>query len=65
MRRVFVPGDAVRGERVALTGEQAHYLLRVLRLGPGRRFSAVLPDGEERVAVIESAAGDEVHARLG
>ncbi len=65
MRRVFVPNGSVKGDRVDLPGTEAHYVRRVLRLGPGDRFSAVLPGGVERVATILGIGGGEVEASLG
>jgi len=65
VRRVFVPDGSVKGDRVELCGTEAHYVRRVLRLGPGDRFSAVLPGGAEQVATILSAGGGEVEASLG
>lgn len=65
MRRVFVPEGCVEGDRVRLQGGEDHYVRHVLRLGPGDRFSAVLPTRAEHVAVVESAGEGGVEARLG
>ena len=35
MIRLFVPDDLRGAARIALPPEQAHYLLNVMRLGPG------------------------------
>lgn len=43
-RRVFLPPDRIVGRRAELTPEAAHYLLDVLRLGPGSELE--LFDGE-------------------
>jgi len=64
VRRVFVPADSRQADRLVLRGEEAHYLLRVLRLGPGDRFGAVLASGEERMATVQAVRGQEVEASL-
>jgi 16S rRNA (uracil1498-N3)-methyltransferase len=63
LRRLLLPAESIREDRVLLTGEEAHYLLRVLRLAPGDRFSAVV-GGEERVATITAVDGNQVTASL-
>jgi 16S rRNA (uracil1498-N3)-methyltransferase len=65
VRRVFVPDGEETGGRVVLTGDEAHYLLRVLRLRPGDRFRAVTRAGAEHVATIASVTADAVEALLG
>jgi 16S rRNA (uracil1498-N3)-methyltransferase len=55
----------VEGERVSLRGAEDHYVRHVLRLGPGDRFSAVLPTRVERVAIVESVTEGGVEAELG
>jgi 16S rRNA (uracil1498-N3)-methyltransferase len=64
VRRVFVPSESAQGDRLVLRGDEAHYLVRVLRLGPGDRFGAVLTTGEERVATVHVVRGGEVEATL-
>lgn len=63
MTRFFIPQEQWQGERVVLRGGDAHHALRVLRLGPGDRFLAVLPDGSEAEVVVE-AAGEQVAGRI-
>ncbi|HEX6988312.1 MAG TPA: RsmE family RNA methyltransferase [Bacillota bacterium] len=53
MTRFFVPGDRMRGDRIVLTGDDAHHAVRVLRMGVGHRFTAVGPDGGECLVEIE------------
>ncbi len=65
MRRLFISAPSAEGERVRLTGQDAHYLLRVLRLGPGDRFSVIPSPGAERVATIIAVEAGEVVALLG
>jgi 16S rRNA (uracil1498-N3)-methyltransferase len=40
-----VEAIAAIGQIIPLTGEQQHYLIRVLRLGSGDRFLAIFPNG--------------------
>ncbi len=71
MRRLFVPEGCLQGEVVRLRGGEARYLRQVLRLTTGEQFSAVLPDGTERIAAIgrvdeagvEATLGEELPAR--
>ncbi|MGQ9733416.1 MAG: RsmE family RNA methyltransferase [Candidatus Zipacnadales bacterium] len=65
MRRVFIPKEALKADRVTLKGPQAHYLRSVLRLKRGSRFAAVLPTGEEREATLLEVSEDTVDAGLG
>jgi 16S rRNA (uracil1498-N3)-methyltransferase len=65
MRRVFIVGECASRDRVTLTGREAHYVLRVLRLARGDRFSAVLPGGVERIASVCETADERVEALLG
>jgi 16S rRNA (uracil1498-N3)-methyltransferase len=65
VRRVFIPPGSLDADRVRLDGSEAHYLRSVLRLGPGGRFSAVVPTGAERLATIQRADDEGVEAILG
>jgi len=65
VRRVFIPEGCASSATVGLTGPEAHYLLRVLRMQPGDRFRAVLPGGGERVATVKTVTGERVAATLG
>lgn len=66
--RLFVEADLGAGARVALTPEQAHYLLTVMRLGGGDRVAAfngrdgewicaVEPSGRRAGALVAEAPG--------
>lgn len=66
--RLFVEADLGAGARVALTPEQAHYLLTVMRLGAGDRVAAfngrdgewicaVEPSGRRAGALVAEAPG--------
>ncbi|MCR4401797.1 MAG: 16S rRNA (uracil(1498)-N(3))-methyltransferase [Firmicutes bacterium] len=58
--RFFVPGVAVPGSTVAITGQDARHILRVLRLGPGDEIAAVDGAGIEHRGLIAAARADEV-----
>lgn len=58
--RFFVPGVAEAGSTVAITGQDARHILRVLRLGPGDEIEAVDGAGAERRGLIVAARADEV-----
>jgi 16S rRNA (uracil1498-N3)-methyltransferase len=59
-----VGDQPVAGDRVRVTGDSAHYLLHVLRLGPGGRFSAVMADGVERIAEVREVGDGWAEALL-
>lgn len=63
--RAYHPGlPAQAGAEVELTGEEAHHVGRVLRLGPGDRLSLFDGAGREWEAVIQAAPSRRVLARL-
>lgn len=62
--RFFVPGVTTAGSTVAITGQDARHILRVLRLGPGDEIEAVDGAGAERRGLIVTAGGDEVLVML-
>lgn len=53
--RLFVEADLGAGARVALAPEQAHYLLTVMRLGPGDRVAAFNGRDGEWICAVEPA----------
>jgi 16S rRNA (uracil1498-N3)-methyltransferase len=60
--RVYTTRPLVAGERLALEQAPGHHLLRVLRLQPGDRVALFNGDGNEYLAVLESA--EPPHALL-
>ncbi|MFN4216020.1 MAG: RsmE family RNA methyltransferase [Brevinematales bacterium] len=60
MRRFFVPLSAIHGQKVSITGSDAHHLLHVLRKKIGDTFEAT--DGQNRrlILVIRSLSKDKV-----
>lgn len=61
-RRFFVPDLGAPGEEATLTGDEAHHLARVLRLGPGDRVSVF--DGRGRECLAEVARVGRGHVTL-
>jgi 16S rRNA (uracil1498-N3)-methyltransferase len=58
MRQFVLPADWEEGPRCRLSGERAHYLVRVLRLVPGDRFAALDGRGQRRdCEVLEAGPG--------
>lgn len=65
MARLFVEPAAFGGEVVRLGDEDARYLTRVLRLGPGDRVTLFDGEGREAEATIERANRHGVELRVG
>lgn len=63
--RIYVESKLEEGGRIRLTGEQARYLSRVLRLQAGSEFVVFDGRGGEYAACMERAARDEMEARVG
>jgi len=63
--RFFAPGAERSGERVALPGEEAQHLTRVLRLGAGASIRVFNGRGHEFDAVVETAAKSGVQVVIG
>lgn len=62
--RFFVPGRAVDGAVIAIAGQDARHIVRVLRLGPGDEIEAVDGAGAERRGRIVSVDDDGVMVML-
>ncbi|OHE71554.1 MAG: hypothetical protein A2Z99_15475 [Treponema sp. GWB1_62_6] len=60
MRRFILPRAPDAEGRVALAGKDYRYIARVLRLGPGDDFRALLPDGNEALLTIRGATSTEL-----
>ena len=65
LRRAFHPRVEGEGAIVRLAGEEAHHLVRVLRLRPGDRLSVFDGGGREWEAALESAGGGAAEVRIG
>lgn len=73
MHRFFVPADARSGREVALSGDIAHQIARVLRLRPGEDIALIPTDGRDavewrvRLATVEArgVAGAVIAERPG
>ncbi|MGZ0086440.1 16S rRNA (uracil(1498)-N(3))-methyltransferase [Caldibacillus thermoamylovorans] len=64
MQRYFVSERARRGEIVAISGDDAHHIARVMRMKPGAAIACVFPDGRTAVCQIEQIANEQVQARI-
>ena len=65
MPRIHAATDALDGDSLVLEGEAAHYLVRVLRLGPGEKICLFDGRGNEVDATIERAGARAVTLTLG
>lgn len=64
MTRLFVPREQWRGNTLFITGDDVHYLTRVLRLGPGDTLTVLDGEGRAFNAVIRTADSKKVHLGL-
>jgi 16S rRNA (uracil1498-N3)-methyltransferase len=64
MHRFFVPPERVQGNRVILTGEQAHHIRRVLRLRPGNLIVVLDNSGWEQEVRLTSVDRGEVRGEV-
>ncbi|MCX7597557.1 MAG: 16S rRNA (uracil(1498)-N(3))-methyltransferase [Armatimonadetes bacterium] len=62
--RLLVPAERLASGEMELTGAEARYLARVLRLGPGERFRVFTAEGDELEAEITQLSYRRVTARL-
>lgn len=60
MTRLFVPREQWRGNTLSITGNDVHYITRVLRLGPGDALTVLDCEGRAFNAVIKTAGNREV-----
>lgn len=59
MRRFFIPLSAIQGQKVSLTGSDAHHLVHVLRKKVGDTFEAT--DGQSRRLILQIQAIQKEH----
>ena len=64
MPRLFVPPEAVQGDRAIITGEPAHRITRVLRLSPGDEVVLLDGSGTELLARLNQLAKNAVTATI-
>ncbi|WP_366924120.1 16S rRNA (uracil(1498)-N(3))-methyltransferase [Metallumcola ferriviriculae] len=64
MHQFFVTPEAINGDMIAITGAEAHHLLKVLRLGIGDRVTVADGEGQRFAAVLETIAPDDAYARI-
>lgn len=64
MPRFFIDPGQMVGHAIELTGEDAHHLSRVLRLGPGAAITVLDGTGAAYEAVVETVEKERVSARV-
>lgn len=64
MRRFVVPPAAIAGDRVTVTGTEAHHIATVLRLRPGDRVTVIDGSGTEYVVELERVSPEAVTAHI-
>ena len=62
MYRFFVDSNSISGSRVVISGNDAHHIKDVLRLGIGDEISVCTGDEWEYICEISTVAKDEVSA---
>lgn len=62
MTRLFIDRELAPDLRLTLTGDRAHYLLRVLRARPGTEFTGIDPTGRRSLLRIEECGEDALEA---
>lgn len=56
MSRFYVPSGSIDGKTITITGEEAHHIIDVMRLGPSDGIIAFDGTGKEYVGIIRSVA---------
>ncbi|MCL2457256.1 MAG: 16S rRNA (uracil(1498)-N(3))-methyltransferase [Desulfobulbus sp.] len=64
MRRFFLPPHALAGNRLVLTGPEAHHLAAVLRLNPGQTVELFDGQGKVHTALLLAVDRDRVMAEI-
>jgi 16S rRNA (uracil1498-N3)-methyltransferase len=64
MHRFFLSPEQCNSDAIALTGEQAHHALHVLRVRPGEQIILLDGAGREIVAEVTQALRDEVYVKV-
>lgn len=64
MQRYFVEADQMKEDLFILTGEDAHHILKVMRMTVGDRIICCMPDGACGTAMIHNTDEGQVQARL-
>ena len=62
MHKFFVGGDAISGNRIVFSGNDAHHISFSLRMKPGERIIAVTEDGKNCLCTLESFGDGAVTA---
>lgn len=60
MHKFFADRDAISGNRIVLSGDDAHHISFSLRMKAGEHITVALPDGNDCFCTLESFAGGNV-----
>lgn len=64
MHRFFITPHEIKGDRVTIAGGDFHHITRVLRLGPGDKIVAILPQEKEFTVEIVLVGPDRLVGRI-
>lgn len=64
MIRLFTPDDLAGREAITITGDQAHYLLNVVRVQVGERFVMVDGGGRQHELIVRKPGKGRLEARI-
>ena len=62
MHKFFADRDAISGNRIVLSGDDARHISFSLRMKVGEHITVALPDGNDCFCTLESFAGGNVTA---
>ena len=62
MHKFFAGNDAISGNRIVLSGDDAHHISFSLRMKPGEHITVALPDGHDCFCTLESFSDGNVTA---
>lgn len=62
MHKFFADNDAISGDRIVLSGDDAHHISFSLRMKPGEHITVALPDGNDCVCALETFSDGKVTA---
>lgn len=64
VQRYFIENNQLLEQKVRVTGDDYHHIVRVMRMETGDEFSAVFPDGRVAICAIERIGEDMVEASI-
>jgi 16S rRNA (uracil1498-N3)-methyltransferase len=64
MQRYFVPNSQFNENGITIIGEDAHHIVRVMRMNTGNRIFCCNEEGKTSISEITNITNDEVHLRV-